>query len=359
MAASGGLQYDAQGRPFFLVNGKPFYVSPASMGTGSPPKGMGWDASKGKWVPAGDRLNKIMTPLTIGLLTAGIGNLAGLGGLFGGGGSASTASTGGASAIGTTGSTVPMIGGLAPTLTGMSGGGGSIMGTIGKGAGKLFKDFGPKDALDVVGGAFKGRQRGREFKGDDQYRRDAIALQAQQALENALNNRARYGLDLSDLELRGAQVGDSALMNRAEYGLGVDSLRQRGAEFGENAVQGRAGLDLQRRQFALNAPGQRASNAVRGDTLANAQDAQVSGTRIPIPQISGGLRPSMFSGNTRQLGSDMSRQALLQQLAGDKFESLPMIERPQPTRMDLPMPTIPKIPRYQWPDPERFQPGSR
>lgn len=118
----------------------------------------------------------------------------------------------------------------------------------------------------------------------------------------------------------------------------VDQLNQRAAE-STLSVQQKA-LDaqdaarlaralgiLQESEAARKAPGQRASNAVRGDILANAQDVKLSGlsSRIPKMSFEGGLRPSMMSGNTRQLGAEMSRAALLDQLKGDKtpFSSLP------------------------------------
>lgn len=114
-----------------------------------------------------------------------------------------------------------------------------------------------------------------------------------------------------------------------------DQNRLRAAQLMEQALQGRAGIDLQQRQFALQAPQQRASNSVRGDTLANLQDAQINGPIVGtggrVPQITGGLRPSLLSGNSRQLGQQMSRDALLQQMQGDKFDPLPAINVPQIT----------------------------
>lgn len=59
-------------------------------------------------------------------------------------------------------------------------------------------------------------------------------------------------------------------------------------------------------------PGLRANQAVQGDILANAQDFQVNGpSRVMshVLQTSGGLRPSMLSAGTRQLGRDMSANA--------------------------------------------------
>lgn len=74
---------------------------------------------------------------------------------------------------------------------------------------------------------------------------------------------------------------------------------------------------LKQYETQLSAPGARAGNAVRGDILANVQDATVSAPAgVNVTSFGGGLRPSMFSGNTRALGSQMSREALLDQLGG-------------------------------------------
>lgn len=95
-----------------------------------------------------------------------------------------------------------------------------------------------------------------------------------------------------------------------------------------------AGVDIAQRNFALQAPSQRASNAVRGDVLANAQDVSFSGLppRLQgmIPTISGGLRPSMFSPQTRQLGGLLSSQALEGQQKGDIFAPLPTLPAATP-----------------------------
>lgn len=84
-----------------------------------------------------------------------------------------------------------------------------------------------------------------------------------------------------------------------------------------------AGIDLDRRNHALNAPDTRMSQSVRGSILKNAQPISFSGLpeRVSsrIPQISGGLTPEMFSDETRQLGDVMTRKALIDQLRGDDF----------------------------------------
>lgn len=96
------------------------------------------------------------------------------------------------------------------------------------------------------------------------------------------------------------------------------------ASSSEKLAQGNQ--DLNRREFALNAPSARGRQAVKGSIMANAQDATLSGVpdRIAsrIPTINGGLRPSLFDANTRQLGSEMTRDAIMDQLAGDNFDTM-------------------------------------
>lgn len=74
---------------------------------------------------------------------------------------------------------------------------------------------------------------------------------------------------------------------------------------------------LKEYESALSAPGARASNSVRGDILAGIQDATVSAPAgVNVTSFSGGLRPSLLSGNSRELGRQMSREALLSQMDG-------------------------------------------
>lgn len=103
------------------------------------------------------------------------------------------------------------------------------------------------------------------------------------------------------------------------YDKNAVSLYQ--AELGNNTSQN--AFNLATANLGLEAPGMRAKSAVQGDILANAQDATVSGvpSNIPVPTISGGLRPSMFSPATRALGGAMSTQAL----AGQQASTTPTI----------------------------------
>lgn len=105
-----------------------------------------------------------------------------------------------------------------------------------------------------------------------------------------------------------------------------------------------ANTDLAQRKFQLDAPGQRAGNAVRGDILSRAQDVTFSGLPAGItpPTINGGLRPSMFSADTRALGANMTSQARAAQAKGDTFAPLPAL----PTYSEGPAaPTLTSVPQ--------------
>lgn len=155
---------------------------------------------------------------------------------------------------------------------------------------------------DALGAAGKGRADARvlEAKVNNDYDRTAADLYRAQS--DATNQRNRYNLDAST--------------SQNNFGINRATLANNQAQ-----------TDLNRRNYALDAPGKRAGNAVRGDILANAQDVSVSGLaegHSPV-QFNGGLRPSMFSANTRALGANMSQQARSEQEAGDHFDALPSL----------------------------------
>jgi len=155
--------------------------------------------------------------------------------------------------------------------------------------------------------------------------------------ESNLNNNA----DRTALDLYRTQVASNADENN--YGL---SSAQMANNYGLNSVNAGLGignLDLNQKEYALAAPGKRAGNAVRGDILANAQDVSIDAPNIPKTSISGGLRPSMFSANTRELGGLMSQQALDQQRAGDHFAPLPTVPAFQAPPAYKPPPAPPTL----------------
>lgn len=117
----------------------------------------------------------------------------------------------------------------------------------------------------------------------------------------------------------------NALIQKAKLQQEQDQLALSRTNAGVNV----GNLDLSRRKFALTVPGQYANDSVRGDVLANSRDATISGlpSYIHVPNISGGMRPSMLSDNSRQLGAKMSRDALTSSMSGDatKFGALPTV----------------------------------
>lgn len=97
----------------------------------------------------------------------------------------------------------------------------------------------------------------------------------------------------------GAAAGRQA---QASANQGQDELRLRGLQ-----------QQFQQAAFNREAPGLRATNAVRGDILNGIQSVGTTGSGRDL-QFTGGISPALLSSGTRQLGADMSRQALLSQL---------------------------------------------
>lgn len=253
--------------------------------------------------------HKLRNTLLVGGIAAATIATAGLAGAFAGSTMPAATGIGGLSATSTG---LPITAGLgtaggtaAATTGGILGTAGKFL-TGGKGLGGIL------DTAGKVGGALSGlsagRQSGREAENlansaydraqQDQYRTQIMAN----------NNENDFGLGRYNADLSTANSKNSFELGKVTAGLGIGDL------------------DLRQKQFHLAAPGQRAHNSVKGDILANAKDVSIAaGPNIPIPTISGGLRPSMFSDNTRALGAEMSSQALADQRAGDNFSALPTL----------------------------------
>lgn len=144
-------------------------------------------------------------------------------------------------------------------------------------------------------------------------------------------------IDWGQVISAGAQIAGSVAASKAQGRAAEAALNQRQDAGAQNAYATDKSLDLEalvraygaemdraKGQLAeyearLNAPQQRASNSVRGDILANVQDVGVSGPPgVNVTSFSGGLRPSLLSGNSRALGGQMSKEALLSELANDE-----------------------------------------
>lgn len=94
---------------------------------------------------------------------------------------------------------------------------------------------------------------------------------------------------------------------------------------------------LNQAKFQQDSPGKLAGQSVRGDILANGQDSHATGlpSYIKVPEHTGGFTTSMFSPETRQLGGQMSRNALASEMAAG----------PPPTSVSYPdAPKLPDVP---------------
>jgi hypothetical protein len=133
----------------------------------------------------------------------------------------------------------------------------------------------------------------------------------------------------------GAQIANSYAQSRAQGRQAEAVANQRQDAGAQNAYATDKSLDLEalvRAQQAeldrmkgvmseydtkLSAPQSRAANSVRGDILANVQDVGFDAPAgVNVTSFSGGLRPSLLSGNSRALGQQMSKEALLDALSG-------------------------------------------
>ena len=87
-----------------------------------------------------------------------------------------------------------------------------------------------------------------------------------------------------------------------------------------------ARIDLDRRNFSLQAPNVRGQQALVGSLLQNLQPVKLSGLNPQIasrmPQITGGLNPSAIGPLARQMGLLMQQNAVSGQQKGDQFDPL-------------------------------------
>lgn len=131
----------------------------------------------------------------------------------------------------------------------------------------------------------------------------------------------------------GADATGRAAGRNADNNANIGYANAQARLYGEQA---NAENNLYRNQLgayetALNAPQAIARNSVRGDILSNARDVSIAAPAgIPVPTISGGLRPSMFSDSTRQLGRNITANAA----------NTPIPTATMPTAPTLPTPPV-------------------
>lgn len=142
-------------------------------------------------------------------------------------------------------------------------------------------------------------------------------------------------IDWGQIINAGAQIAGGIAQSKAQGRAAEAAVNQRQDQGAQNAYATDKSLDLEalirgyqaeldkakgqlsEYETKLAAPQSRAANSVRGDILANVQDVGVSAPDgVNVTSFSGGLRPSLLSGNSRALGQQMSKEALLDALSG-------------------------------------------
>jgi hypothetical protein len=142
-------------------------------------------------------------------------------------------------------------------------------------------------------------------------------------------------VDWGQIVSAGAQIANAYAQSRAQGRQAETVLNQAQDRNAQNSYETDKRLDLEalvraygaeldratgvlkEQEARMAAPGQRATNSVRGDILANVQDVGISAPDgVNVTTFSGGLRPSLLSGNSRALGGQMSKEALLDALDG-------------------------------------------
>jgi hypothetical protein len=120
---------------------------------------------------------------------------------------------------------------------------------------------------------------------------------------------------------------------------GEDENRDEDRDLQLRVLEQRAAMD--RANFNRQNPGVMMGNSARGDVLAGAQPASFSGSGRDL-KLSGGLNPGLLSANTRQLGANTSRQALLAQLGQKQDEGMtnPYEGPPDPLHPPTPIPNL-------------------
>jgi hypothetical protein len=141
------------------------------------------------------------------------------------------------------------------------------------------------------------------------------------------------------------QTGDQNRLLAQMYGINQNA-NQNAVNAGASERMGQRNQALDEKKFALAAPSVRAGQSVRGSIMQNAQPVSLSGLpdRISsrIPTIEGGLSPALFNDNTRALGGEMTRKALIDQLKGDEFAPM---EATDFSKGIMPMPEMEEMER--------------
>lgn len=133
---------------------------------------------------------------------------------------------------------------------------------------------------------------------------------------------------LADARAQGKAVQGQANQSQDAIGLQAHTAQQNAllaaAQQHEQAMKDAGTLDLEQKNYALSAPGQKLSNAIRGGAASRIQDVTANRPDgIPNISFKGGLRPSLIGPAGREAGGEMERQALMSMMNPETMSALP------------------------------------
>jgi hypothetical protein len=128
---------------------------------------------------------------------------------------------------------------------------------------------------------------------------------------------AQVGMNMASQYANNRQQARAAAAN-AQQTQNSQGIAQNNAQ--NNVLLQMAQIELLRKQMEEANRQGRAQQTVRGDLMANVQDARFSRPAgVPDMSLSGGLRPSALGPNSREAGRELSSQALSALKSGDTF----------------------------------------
>jgi hypothetical protein len=160
------------------------------------------------------------------------------------------------------------------------------------------------------GAAGSGSVLGRVFSNPNTYRQ----------LGSAFSNAAEEQAGERDAENSYANSTNRATADM--YRTSQDAMLS-ALGMNERGAMDRAGLDLQRRNFALQAPSVRGRRGLAADLLANFQPATMQGLPSRVSSRMPTITPTGLSGQGQLLARLLRDQAIQETQRGDRFEPVP------------------------------------
>lgn len=170
-----------------------------------------------------------------------------------------------------------------------------------------------------------------DYGGYDPYVRDATGYDPTpngggNSIWNFLKNFKMDGGSGNGLGSLGAVAGKSA----AAAALGRKSEAEIMNDLMRNQIA-RGQLEVNQKKFTSELPQTYGKQSLMGSILANAQDVKIQpwNDRIKVPTVTGGMRPSMLTPQSRQLGSQLVADALTKQKTPPSFTPVPDPKYPE------------------------------